>query len=93
MYIEYTLIHTYIGKKFENTINFLVSSTFLLSETNIQYRNCTFIGPSKPFKLPRRNLVAIAIQKFTLRPKRVLKITIRKKKKKRRHFRRVREDI
>ena len=93
MYIEYTLIHTYIGKKFENTINFLVSSTFLLSETNIQYRNCTFIGPSKPFKLPRRNLVAISIQKFKLRPNFFFKKNKKKKKKKRRHFRRVREDI
>lgn len=37
----------------------------------------TFIGPSKPFKLPKRNLVVIAIQKLTLRPKRVLKITLR----------------
>lgn len=37
----------------------------------------TLIGPSKPFKLPRRNLVQTAIQKFTLRPKRVLKITLK----------------
>jgi hypothetical protein len=40
-------------------------------------QNPTFIGPSKPFKLPRRNLVIMAIQKFTLRPKRVLKMTLR----------------
>lgn len=37
----------------------------------------TFIGPSKPFKLPRRNLVMTAIQKLMLRPKRVLKTTLK----------------
>uniref|UniRef100_A0A7C9D1B5 Uncharacterized protein n=1 Tax=Opuntia streptacantha TaxID=393608 RepID=A0A7C9D1B5_OPUST len=33
------------------------------------------IGPNKPCEAPKRNLVTIAIQKFTLKPKRVLKMT------------------
>jgi hypothetical protein len=36
----------------------------------------TFIGPSKPFKLPRKNRAVTAIQKFVLRPKSVLKIIL-----------------
>ena len=40
----------------------------------------TLIGPTKPLKHPRRNLIEIAIQKLVLRPKRVLKITLRRKK-------------
>lgn len=37
---------------------------------------CTFIGPSKPFKAPRRNLVAIAIQQVKLSPNSVLNMTL-----------------
>lgn len=37
----------------------------------------TLIGPRIPHKLPRRNLVVIAIQKFTLRPKSVLNINLK----------------
>ena len=39
-------------------------------------RRNTFIGTNKPLKLPRQNLVMMAIQKFTLTPKRVLKMTL-----------------
>ncbi|KAK9214760.1 hypothetical protein WN944_006759 [Citrus x changshan-huyou] len=53
-------------------------SKYRKQELNWNYQQIppinTFIGPSKPFKAPRRNLVAMAIQKFTLSPKRVLKI-------------------
>ena len=38
----------------------------------------TLKGPSVPHKLPRRNLVIMAIQKFTLTPKSVLNITLKK---------------
>jgi len=37
----------------------------------------TFIGPSKPFKHPRKNRVATAIQKLVLRPKSVLKMILK----------------
>lgn len=37
----------------------------------------TFIGPSKPFKLPRRNRIVTAIQKLMLRPNRVLKMILK----------------
>ena len=44
---------------------------------HIAIENNTFIGPSKPFKLPRRNLMLIAIQKLVLRPNSVLKMTLK----------------
>ena len=50
------------------------------SKNYLQYETDTLIGPSKPFRLPRRNLVETAIQKLTLRPKRVLKITLKPNK-------------
>jgi hypothetical protein len=37
----------------------------------------TFIGPSKPFKLPRKNRAVTAIQKLVLRPNSVLKIILK----------------
>jgi hypothetical protein len=37
----------------------------------------TCIGPSKPFKLPRKNRAVTAIQKLVLRPKSVLKIILK----------------
>lgn len=37
----------------------------------------TFIGASMPFRAPRSNLVAIAIQYFTLSPNRVLNMTLK----------------
>jgi hypothetical protein len=37
----------------------------------------TFIGPSKPFKLPRKNRVDTAIQKLVLRPNSVLKMILK----------------
>ena len=36
----------------------------------------TFIGASKPFRIPRRNLVINAMKKFVLRPNNVLRITL-----------------
>ena len=45
-------------------------------------KEVTFIVPSKQLKLPRRNLVPIAIQKFKLKPKRALKTALQKKKHK-----------
>jgi hypothetical protein len=37
----------------------------------------TFIGPSKPFKHPRKNRVVTAIQKLVLRPNSVLKMILK----------------
>lgn len=42
--------------------------------------NYTLIGPSIPHKLPKRNRVATAIQKFVLNPKSVLKIILKNEK-------------
>jgi len=39
--------------------------------------NGTFIGPSKPFKHPRKNRVVTAIQKLVLRPNSVLKMILK----------------
>lgn len=42
--------------------------------------NYTLIGPSIPHKLPKRNRVATAIQKFVLNPKSVLNIILKSEK-------------
>lgn len=51
--------------------------SLIVVEYSHRYRMQTFIGPSKPLKHPSRNLIEIAIQKFVLRPKRVLNKTLR----------------
>jgi len=48
---------------------------FLGIATSMQ--QSTFTGARNPFRAPRRNLVAIAIQYFTLSPNKVLKTMLK----------------
>ena len=66
-HIEFYRVYLLVSRISLNSIFLLLSGTSM---------NNTLIVPREPFKLPRRNLVIIAIQKLVLRPNSVLNTTL-----------------